>query len=208
MRWSLLIVAIIALTMPAAARDATPYEQPVGGGERPTGVELAYDDGVFESWGSLTDWSDEEQVGFVMPDGGPWTIIAVSYWLAGTEDHRVIFREAPNSVWSQPGAVIDDSIVFNPGYPAPPEAWHDVDVTSLGFMLLAGDEIFVGHQHDGIDDGIGLDSSNPDGHSWGFFEGNWEDDTYDWGIDAGIRLVLDGPTPVEETTWGGIKSLF
>ncbi len=205
-----LLLALLIGASVGLAREYELYSVPISSDSPRTLDELGYDDGEFEGWCTSPNWSDEEQVGFIMPDGGPWHITTVKMWIAGTGEHHVIFREACNGVSSPPCGIIDESVSFTPGYPAPPDRWIEIDVSGLGLVLEAGEEIFVGVAFDGIDDGLGLDESEPDGHSWGLFEGSWEDDTYVWGVDAGIRLGIsdEPPTPTTETTWSSIKGLF
>lgn len=209
MKVLVLFLATVAFAGPAFSRESHVYDIPLSGEDYQGDLELAFDDGEFEYWGTAPSWADEEQVGFIGPDGGPWHIEIVRLWVAGNLPHAIIFREAPQTVWNPPGDIIDDSIIFLPGYPVAPDHWVEVNVASLGLVLVDGEGIFVGVALDGLDDGIGLESSDPDGHSWGLYDGQWQDDTNDWGVDVGIRLVVTGMiTSKKATTWGAVRSLF
>ena len=86
-------------------------------------------------------------------------------------------------------------------------------MTSYGLTYNDGDLFGVGTTFDGLGDGIGLEYADQDGnpgHSWALYYGSWTDDTYAYNTDNGIRAGLDaaGGTPVESTTWGGVKAIF
>ncbi len=203
------VLAGPVLASPADGRFPQAYSEPMSGDTDPYANVIASDDGTFEYWGAAASWADEEQVGFVMPDGGPWLVWRVQVWMSGTSVHRVVLREACDTIWNQPCDVLDQSITFAPGYPAPPDSWVTVELLPLGLMLGGGEEIFVGVTLDGADDGIGLDTTAPDGHTWGLYGGAWEDDCYLWGAQAAIRLIVtDTSFDAEEVTWGAIKALF
>ncbi len=205
----LAILAGPAFADPTDGRYAETYSEPVSSDAGQYANVLADDDGEFESWGAATSWADEVQVGFIMPDGGPWLVWHVQVWMSGNNVHHVILREACQTVWNAPCEVLDQSIPFTPGYAAPPDSWVTVDLLPLGFMLGGGEEIFVGFSLDGTDDGIGLDTSAPQGHSWGYYDGTWEDDCHVWSAQAAVRLVVtDTSFEAEETTWGRIRALF
>lgn len=209
MMMTLAALAGAVLADPAAGRFSNAYEVPVSGSVSRYGHELGSDDGEFERWGTAPSWSDEEQVGFVMPDGGPWLLWLVQVWISGTSPHQVILRQPCRTIWNAPCEGIDESITFTPGYPAPPDRWVTIDLLDLGLMLTGGDEIFIGVNLDGTDDGIGLDTTAPTGHSWGLYDEIWEDNTNFWGAQAAIRLIVtDTSFDDEETTWGAIKALF
>lgn len=194
---------------PAAARYATTYAQPVSGSDAQYGHILAGDDGTFEQWGTAPSWADEQQAGFVMPAGGPWLVWLVQVWMSGTDSHTLIFRQPCRTISNAPCGVVDRSITFTPGYAGAPDRWVTLDALSVGIMLGGGEELFVGVTLDGTDDGIGLDTSAAAGHSWGFFNGIWEDDCSVWNAHAGIRLVVtDTSFDEEKETWGAIKALF
>jgi len=206
---SLAVLASAVLAGPAAGRFSDAYDEPVSGTASRYGHILASDDGEFERWGTAPSWSEEEQVGFLMPDGGPWLLWLVQVWMSGTSPHRVILRQPCQTIQGAPCAVIDESITFTPGYPAPPDRWVTVDLLELGLMLGGGEEVFVGVSLDGSDDGIGLDTTAPAGHSWGWYGDAWEDNSNFWGAQAAIRLILtDTSFDDEQTTWGAIKALF
>ncbi len=204
------LVALLAAFFIAtpAAREVTPYDPPSSALSEFSYDELFYDDGEFEFWGTAPGWCSEEQVGFTMPAGGPWTVMAARLWLSGSEPHTLIVREAPEGPGAPPGEVIG-TLTFTPGGPCPPRWWVEVDLTPLGLVLPEGASIFVGVTLGGADDAIGLDSTDPDGHSWGFYDSQWYDDTGNWGFDAGIRLgILAGSPATHEATWSSIKALW
>jgi hypothetical protein len=193
----------------AAGRTSTAYAEPTYSPDSQHGNVLSGDDGVFERWGTAPSWADEEQVGFVMPDGGPWLVWMMEVWMSGTGSRSVVFRQPCRTIWNAPCEVLDESVTFTPGYAGPPDRWVTVDLLALGLMLGGGEEIFAGVTLDGMDDGIGLDTSSPAGHSWGYCDGVWEDDCHFWGAHAGIRLVVtDTSFDDENVTWGAIKALF
>jgi hypothetical protein len=203
------VLAGAILADPAAGRAATAYAEPVSGSPSHVGTILCGDDGVFEQWGTAPSWSEEEQVGFLMPTGGPWLLWRLEAWISGTSPHQVVFRQACETIWSAPCEVLDPSIVFTPGYAGPPDRWVTVDLLPLGLMLGGGEEIFVGVALDGSDDGIGLDTSGSTGHSWAYYDGAWVDNCLSWGTRAGIRLVVTNTSfDYEAVTWGAIKALF
>ncbi len=203
------ILAGAGSTGPAAARYATVYAQPVSGADAQYHNILAGDDGTFEQWGTAPSWADEEQVGFVMPAGGPWLVWLLKAWVSGTSPHTVIIRQPCDTMWSPPCGVVDRSISFTPGYAGPPDRWVTIDLLPLGLMLGGGQEVFIGVTLDGTDDGIGLDTTDAAGPSWGLFNGFWEDDATSWGARAGIRLVVtDTSFDHDNATWGAIKALF
>ncbi|MCK4306334.1 MAG: hypothetical protein KAY24_18985 [Candidatus Eisenbacteria sp.] len=210
MRILILCLAVLMLAVPArSGRESEAYDYPVVSGELLGDHELAYDDGGFERWGINPSWAEEIQVGFAMPNTDPWMLTTVRLWVGGTLDHSVVVREAPNGITGAPGEVIDESVLFNPGTPIPPVRWVDVDISGLSLVLCGGEEIFIGVRLDGIDDSIGLDDTAADGHTWGFYRGEWCDDTGDWGVNAGVRVIpVEASFSPDSTTWGAIKALF
>ncbi len=206
------LAAILLLSGPVGGREWQPYDVPLSGSSDAWGTMLYYDDGVFERWGTAPSWAEEQQVGFRLPSDGPWQIVAVQLWIGGGFTHNLLFRQPDGSLAGGPGPIMASIVPFEPGYPADPEGpdrWVEVDVSGLDLRLEGGEEIFVGATLDGIDDGIGLDSSNPSGHSWGFYNGEWIQDSALWGVDAGVRLVLAGVlVPLDVVSWGTIKGLY
>ncbi len=209
MRQLFLLAAALLVVHAAAGREWQYYDTPVTGGDYHLYPELRHDEGTFAAWGTAPGWAAEVQVGFEMPEGGPWLVSVVRLWLSGTAEHSVILRDASASLSAAPGDIIDDTIAFTPGYPGPPDRWVDVDISLLGLVLIDDDPIYVGVALDGIDDGLGMETTDPTGHTWGYYGGEWVDDTYIWSFDAAIRLVLTEMVFANEmTTWGGIKALY
>jgi hypothetical protein len=202
-------LALLGGFVAPGAREFYPYDPPASGGAGPRFGELAYDDGSFEGWGTAPGWAAEQQVGFTMPTGGPWLLGAVRLWMSGSLPHALVLRDASGSVLVAPGEVIDESITFTPGYGGPPDRWIEVEVSSLGLVLLDGEAVFAGTRLDGLDDGLGLDCGSAGGHSWAWYAGGWQDDGDAWGTDAAVHLrIIQTVFPAELTTWGAIKTLM
>ncbi len=203
------VLAVAAGADSATSRYSIAYDEPISGTDSMYGEVLHDDDGEFERWGTAPSWADELQAGFIMPSGGPWLVWMAKLFMSGTGTHLLHVRDACGTIWSAPCGVIDGSIAFTPGYPAPPDRWVTVDLLPLGMMLGGGEGIFVGVDLSGSDDGIALDTSTGTGHTWAFYDGQWQDDSGYWGLQAAIRLVVtDTSFDAESSTWGAIKSLF
>lgn len=215
MKKALLLVAVLALVAgPSLAREYTPYTgQYTPGSPRTADVELEYDGDLWYGFGSSPDWTDESVVNFEAPEGGPFTVAEVRYYIIGTSDKWVHMWDSYD-LWQPPLGGYIEGPMFSTSFTSwPPADWTTVDVTDMGMTVNTGDIIGPGMMFYGDDDAIGLADAFADGnpgHSWVIYAGGWEDDTYDWYTDDGIRLGLNyaGGTPVEETTWGAVKNLF
>jgi hypothetical protein len=216
MKKLLVLLALAAiLAPPALARDFTqyagPYSTPTPGDR--SDVELEYDGDAWYGYGTSPNWTDESVVNFEAPAGGPFVVAEVRYYVIGTEEKAVHFWDSPD-LNSPPAGSYVDGPLFSTAYSTwPPTDWTNVDVTGMAMVVNTGDIIAPGCVFYGTDDGIGLatyDADGNPGHSWVLYSGAWEDDTYVWQTDDGIRLGLNygGGTPVQETTWGQVKSLF
>jgi len=209
------LIAGTALADRALVRTQTPK---YGNSQARDAVELGYDDDSFEGFGSSPDWSDETLMVAEVPAGGPYALETVRFFGFGLSDRPVVFREVAD-MFSEPGAVLDESIQFNWGVGSWDEAlWVDVDVSSLGLIYNEGDLICAGTRFLGdldgdgnMDDGIGLDDScfydGTCGVYWAFWSGLWGQDA-DYGYNDGIRFVLTGGTATREVTLTGVKRLF
>jgi hypothetical protein len=145
-----------------------------------------------------------------VPAGGPYSLETIRFFGFGLTDRAVIFRSVVDMV-TEPGAVLDDSVIFNWGVGTWDEAlWFDVDVSSLGLIYDEGDLICAGTTFDGTD-GIGLDEScyydSTCGVYWAMYAGAWGQDA-DYGYNDGIRFVLTGGTATKEVTLSGVKRLY
>jgi hypothetical protein len=215
MKKLLLLLALVALVVPPAlARDFTPYAgpyTPTTPGDR-SDVNLEYDGEAWYGYGTSPNWCDESVVNFEAPAGGPFVVAEVRYYVIGTSEKPVHFWDS--AALDAPPSNYIDGPLFSTAYSTwPPADWTNVDVTGMNMVVDTGDIVAPGCQFYGDDDGIGLADYLADGvpgHSWVLYAGGWEDDTYVWGTDDGIRLGLNygGGTPVQETTWGQVKSLF
>ncbi len=213
MKKALVLFAIFALVAGTALADRglTRAEFPRhGNSQNRDAVELGYDDDTFEGYGTSPDWSDETIMVAEVPAGGPYALETIRFFGFGMTDRPVVFREILDLV-TEPGAVIDNSIMFNFGVDVWENAqWVDVDVSSLGFIYDEGDLIGAGLTLDGTD-GIGLDDScfydGTCGTYWAYWNGTWGLDS-DYGYNDGIRFVLTGGTSTQEITLSGVKRLY
>jgi len=208
--------ALAALAaLPVLAREAIEHAGlcPDGAAGPRADVELEHDGEAWFGFGSTSpNWTDESVVNFEAPAGGPWVVAEVRMYIAGTEEKNVHFWDSP-ALASPPSTYVDGPAFSTPYSAWPPADWTTVDVTGEGMVANDGDIVAPGPAFYGTDDGIGLADAFADGnagHSWVLDAGGWEDDTYVWTTDDGIRLGLNtaGGAPVEETTWGQVKGLF
>ena len=221
MKKALILFAIIALIAGTAmadrglTRSATPKQ---GNSQSRDAVELGYDDDSFEGYGSSPDWTDETVMVVEVPAGGPYALETIRFFGFGLDDRPVVFRDVVDMV-TEPGAVLDESVMFNWGVGTWDEAlWVDVDVSSLGLIFDEGDLICAGTRFLGdvdgdtvMDDGIGLDDScfydGTCGVYWAMWSGAWGLDA-DFGYNDGIRFVLTGGTATREISISGVKRLY
>lgn len=215
MKKALLLVAVLALIAgPGLAREYTSYDgQYPTGSPRTADIELEYDGELWYGYGTSPNWTDESVVNFEAPAGGPFTVAEVRYYIIGTDDKTVHFWDSFDLFQPPLGGYIDGPLFSTPYSSWPPTDWTTVDVSGMNMTVNTGDVVGPGLIFFGTDDGIGLADAFADanpGHSWVLYAGGWEDDTYVWYTDDGIRLGLDeaGGTPVEATTWGSVKNLF
>ena len=210
---TILALAAIAVA-PASAREYLPFTgTPQPEPESVSDVVLEYDGGAayLGGFGGYYGWTQNTVVNFQAPGGGPWLLDEAHYYLYsyGAGGNR------PADVWNisalgaAPVNVIANTINWAP--PGAPSGFQIVDISGYGLNYNAGDLFGVGTQvfpGDVIALFYAFDDANP-GYSWSLFYGVWYDDTNGYGIDDGIRAgVSGGPTPVVETTWGGVKALY
>ena len=204
--------ALAIIAAPAIAKDSVPFSTQAPASPSEVDVVLAYEEGNYYAYGTSPGWTDNTVVNFEAPAGGPWALAEAIYYVMGAE-------MKPAEVWdisalsSPPVSIADDSITFMPaGTSWPPGAFTVVDVTGYGLSYNEGDLFGIGTTFNGFGDGIGLEYADQDGvfgHSWAIWYGSWTDDTYGYNVDDGIRAGLNGGgTPVESTTWGGVKATF
>jgi len=215
MKKLLLVLALAALVAaPAAAREFSPYD----GQYEPSGapradVELEYDGEAWYGYGTSPNWTDESVVNYEAIVGTSWLVAEVRAYVIGTAEKNVHFWDSYDLNAPPAGSYVTGPAFSTPYSTWPPADWTTIDVTGMGMVVNGGDIVGPGIPFYGGDDGIGLADyladGNP-GHSWVSYAGGWEDDTYVWGTDDGIRLGLNeaGGTPTEETTWGQVKNLF
>ncbi len=218
MRNLLLVLAVLAMATPAMAKDYVAWSGTPGTGtDTRADVTLEYDGWEligFYGYGSSPGWTDYTVVNFETPAGGPFVLAEAQYYVFGPDN-------MPAEVWNvadlfqHPIDVMATGVSFVPMSAAwPPGAFDIVDITSYGIMLNEGDLFGIGTDfaiYAGLS-GIGLADAYGDGnpgHSWAIWSGMWTDDTYGYATDDGIRAGLnEGVTPVEATTWGGVKGLY
>jgi hypothetical protein len=216
MKKSLLLSVLLAIVAPSAlAREFTPYDGPQSrSAPSPrSDVDLEYDGEAWYGWGTSPNWTDESVVNFQVPAGGPFVIAEVRLYVIGTEEKHVHFWDSYELNAPPAGSYLEGPLFSTPYNTWPPADWTNVDVTAINIVVHTDAIIGPGCPFYGTDDGIGLAEATEDGnqgHSWVIYAGGWEDDTYSWNADDGIRIGLNhgGGTPVEETTWGRVKSLY
>lgn len=215
MKQMLTILALAAVTAaPVSAREytqftGTPQPEP----ESVSDVVLEYDGGAsyLLGFGGYYTWTQNTVVNFAAPAGGPWLLDEAQYYLytygAGAPRPAEVWNIS--ALGAAPVSVAENSINWSP--PGAPSGFQIVDISGYGLNYNAGDLFGVGtaiNRGDAIALYYAFDDANP-GFSWSYFYGTWYDDTNQYGIDDGIRAgVSGGPTPVLETTWGGVKSLY
>lgn len=218
MRTLILALAVLAMSTPVLARDMVVWSgSPGAPANQRADVVLEYDGWEtigFSGYGMSPDWTDYTAVNFETPAGGPYCLAEAQYYVFGP-------GAMPADIWSvadlfqPPTSMVATGISFSPAGTAwPPGAWSVGDVTGYGIILNAGDLFAVATdfalfaQMSGIGLADAYADGNP-GHSWAIWGGSWTDDTYGYGYDDGIRAGLNmGVSPVEQTTWGGVKALY
>ncbi len=215
MRNLLLVLAVLAMAGPAMARDFVPWEgTPTGVSNSRSDLVLEYDGELWYGYGVSPNWTDYTVVNFETPAGGPYTLVEAQYYVFGPGDMLAEIWSI-DALSSPPVGVSHTGETFMPVAGAwPPGAWSIGDVSAYGISLNSGDLFGIGTDYAfyagtsgvGLADAFG--DGNP-GHSWVMYAGAWEDDTYVWDTDDGHRAGLNvGPTPADQTTWGGVKSLY
>ncbi len=212
----LLLLLVLMVASPAISREAVKYNgTPVQDNPtRTSDIELEYDGGVFVAYGMSPNWTDFTVVNFEIPDGGPFMANEIRYYCIGSMPVFSYFMDG-GGLSDPPTNPLVQGPQFTPCCPAPfpPADWTTVNVAGLQFACNTGDIVRPGIELLGTDFGLGMayafDDGNP-GHSWALWSGAWTDDTYGYGYDDGIRLGINiaGGTPVQATTWGGVKNLY
>lgn len=214
MKRLLATLAIVALfAAPAMAKDFIPWtgataDEP----DQRADVVLEYDEGAaIYGYGTSPGWTDLTVVNFEVPAGGPWDVAEAWYYVSGPLE-KTAEVWVVGDLFAPPLGLALDGITWMPvGAAWPPGDWTIVDITGYGLTLAPGDLFGIGCDIT-PDEGIGLtyayEDGNP-GHTWAMYYGAWTDDTYSYDTDETIRAGLNGPpTATEETTWGGVKTLF
>lgn len=211
------IVTALALTAIVAgsvsAREFTPFSgTPAPEPESGSDVCLEYDGGsaFFGGFGDYYGWSQNTVVHFEAP-AGTWTLSEAQYYLygGGAGSRTADAYTNTTGLSNEPTVPTHNSISWTPSFGA--VGFESVDISSYGIMLNGGDLFGVGTTllpGDGISVFYASSDGNP-GYSWSNWYGIWYNDTADFDLDDGIRACLTGDVvPVEEKTWGGIKSLY
>lgn len=209
---ALALFALIAT--PAMAKDLVPWTGTViGGGDVRADIVLEYDGDLFVAYGASPGWTDYTCVNFEAPAGGPFSLDEFHFYGFGPDNMPVDVWEVADLFF--PPISIITSGTFLPGSAAwPPGGWDVADISGLGVTMNTGALFGLGTDFAMFQymSGIGLADAYGDGnpgHSWAIWSGMWTDDTYGYGYDSGIRAGLNGGgTPVEQTTWGGVKALY
>jgi len=215
MKQMLTILALAAVAAaPVSAREYLPFTgTPQPEPESVSDMVLEYDGGsnYLAAFGGYYGWTQNTVVNFQAPAGGPWLLDEAQYYAYSYAGGG----SRPAEVWNlgalgaAPQSIAANSISYSP--PFAPSGYQVVDISGYGLSYNAGDIFGVGTQifpGDAIALYYAFDDANP-GYSWSYFYGSWYDDTNGYGIDDGIRAgISGGPTPVIETTWGGVKSLY
>ncbi len=218
MRWSLALLLPLLLAGASWAHEWTDdYVLAPEWDTAHTDSYLGCSGGQMLGYGEANTWADEVQVCFQLPEppeGGPWLIEYVAFFLSGNGTHYVTIRQA-NSRDSAPGSVLADDLTFTPVYSEwPPAEWtyvplegsvaypHNLpgsegECISLGFEMMPGDA-------------IGLAGTEMGTRGWSNYQGSWIDDATVNGMTAAVRLGLTdlGVSEANQSTWGEIKDLF
>lgn len=207
---ALALTAVLAGSV--SAREFTPFSgTPAPEPESGADVCLEYDGGAsfFGGFGTYYGWSQNTVVHFAAPAGGPWTLSEAQYYFYGSGSRAADVYTNTAGLNSPPSSPTHSSVSWTPS--PIPVGFESVDVSSYGIVLNEGDLFGVGSvlfPSDFISVYYAFDDGNP-GYSWSLFYGTWYNDTTDFSVDDGIRACLTGNVvPVEESTWGGVKSLY
>jgi hypothetical protein len=218
MRNLLLVLAVLAMAAPAMARENVPWSGTPGtSSPLRTDVVLEYDGWEtigFASYGISPNWTDYTAVNFETPGGGPYCLAEAQYYVFGPAG-MLCDVWTVNNLSAPPVTLAHTGLTFTPVAAAwPPMAFSIGDVSGYGAVYNSGDMFAVATDFAMFAGacGIGLADAYADGnpgHSWAIWSGAWTDDTYGYGYDDGIRAGLNqGISPVEQTTWGGVKNLY
>ena len=219
MRIAAWILLTLSLPIAAGAGERLWFEDPMVVPEwgRESDVTLGCEAGQLVGYASATDWADEIQVCFRLPEpeqGGPWLVEHVAFFLSGDGAHQVTIRDAIE-LDSSPGGIADDTRAFTPLYSNwPPEQWTYVSLRSDSacptHLLRDGGECFMIGVELLPGDAIGLGDIEPEIRGWGLHADTWIDDTGTWNLTPAVRIGLTdlGLSYANRTTWGEIKDLF
>ena len=207
---ALALMAIIAGSV--SAREFTPYSgTPAPEPGSRSDICLEYDGGAnfFGGFGTYYGWSQNTVVHFTAPPGGPWTLTEAQYYFYGAGARSADVYTNTTGLDTAPTSPTNSGVMWTPsGFPV---GFETVDVSSYGVVLNEGDLFGVGSillPSDLISVYYASADANP-GHSWSNWYGTWYNDTIEFDVDDGVRACLTGNVvPVEESTWGGIKSLY
>ncbi|MBD3237757.1 MAG: hypothetical protein GF330_13720 [Candidatus Eisenbacteria bacterium] len=159
-------------------------------------------------------WADEVQVRYRLPEppqGGPWLLEYVAFFMAGAQPHRLILREGAGPD-EPPGPILDESWEFVPAYDAwPPGGWTYVELRPQIPLpdYLQGDgsdHLTLGLQlQEG--DAVALVSPGAFAEAWGWQQGQWTDRAP---LGPAVRIGLSdlGLSNGQQATWGRVKGLF
>ncbi len=177
-------------------------------------------DGV-AGYGTAGLWADEIAAEFLLPtppQGGPWLIAYVGFFMSGSQSRPVVIRNAGAKIspsGASPGPVLYEGWTFTPMSETwPPSGWTYVTLEATppypsyltvngGEPVMIGTRLLAG-------DALGLTAVQGSGVGWGLYNGSWEEDTSGWSLTPAVRIgLIDlGLSGSERTTWGAIKDLF
>jgi len=229
MRIRMLLLALVLLTAVdlAAAQERTYVLQDVAAppcAREGEVVELGCGLTQCIGYGLPGTWADEIQYVFDLPaapQGGPWLVESVAFFMSGTSEHRVILRQPGSDAAAPPGIEVgtDNAVRFIPAYATwPPADWTYITLAGAfppypydGQLIVAsGGSLCIGIQLLS-GDAIGLaNSGTATGRAWSTWGGGWQQDDAALAIypAARIGLVDLGSSGTETQNWGNIKSLF
>jgi hypothetical protein len=218
MRWfsALLLLLLTAGVASAQQHDWHSYGATIPGWDGRTDTHLGCAGNELTGYALAPEWASEVQVIFELPEppeGGPWMVEYVAFFVSGQGTHQIRLRRAQSGV-GVPGAILADDLTFAPVYSTwPPAEWTYVPLKDSAayphaLPCAAGEFISVGFELL-PDDAIGLTGGEAGTTSWSYFSGSWINDTH-LGVVAAVRLGLTdlGLSEANKSTWGGIKDLF
>jgi hypothetical protein len=145
--------------------------------------------------------------------GNPVRIDTVEFCVTGTGEHQaLIWIGLPGLDPPGPPGTQSYTVAFTPlvasGHPdSSGVAYTPVDVSDLGIVLDPGEYLAFGCTLD-PGDYIGVvDQLFPDGHTYAFWQGDWDSDA-PWGWTACHQIGCSDATALEPGSWGSIKTLF